>query len=334
MAGCLNRNSPVDYIDDEMLELVGECRTTGYAEDIAFGDSSLIYIAAGEAGIEIIDASNYSAPVLSGFVDPLSEENIVRVAAIPESNLLLSIRSSKKVSFWDITNSHTPIFKTSHMSDRTEGIFVWAQEKTGSADSVIIFAADRDDGLKINGFYWGFDPFNTIQTWWAIEDIGFEENVRGWPQFVTVVDSMIFLASDQVGVDIFRINDIFSEDVDFVKNMDTPGSARCCVVSDTVIYVADGNQGLAIFSGTSMEKMIYKRNLPTDGYAQWVEIIEDKLLLADGSNGVLLYDLENNIKPELISRYDIPYANIIRIKNNHIFVADKYNGLVILKLKI
>ena len=178
LSTCLDRRNPVDYINTDMFEIVGECGITGYAEDMAIGDSSIVYVAAGIAGIEVVSVLDPANPVLVGYADPMGEKNIVRVAVVPESNLLLSVSNGKKVSFWDVSNAVTPIWNTTHMSDRTEGIFVWDKEKTGSPDSVIIFAADRDDGLKVNGFYWG-DPFNISQSsWWAIENIGFEGKVR------------------------------------------------------------------------------------------------------------------------------------------------------------
>ena len=147
LTGCLNRNTPVDYVDDEMFELIGECGTTGYTEDIAIGDSSLIYVAAGEAGIEIIDISDFANPVLTGFADPLSEEYIARITVIPESNLLLSVRSSKKVSFWDslLGGSGLPIkISGGSRGDKILRIFkALSGEGQGQWALMPIFAAPR-----------------------------------------------------------------------------------------------------------------------------------------------------------------------------------------------
>jgi len=330
---CPERQTPVQPVDPHAFTIVGACAVTGYAEDLAVADSAVVYIAAGQAGIEVITVANPQRPERIGFADPIGGKNIVRVAVVPESNLLLSVESAKKVDFWDISRRNSPAWVTAHMSDRTEGIWVWGAGHTGSADRIIIFAADRDDGLKVNGFYWGWDPFYSGQTWWAIESIGLEMPVRGWPQQLVVIDSIIVMACDQVGVDLFRIVDVESQNIIHLQNVDTPGSARCVARRDTLIYVADGNQGIAVLGGDTENGFVYRRSITTPGYAQWVTIYQDHLILADGAKGVQLYDLSKPDRPRLTGRLDLPYAQVVKTDGDYLYVVDRYQGLLLLTLR-
>jgi hypothetical protein len=105
---------------------------------------------------------------------------------------------------------------------------------------------------------------------------------------------------------------------------------------DFYVYLAAGEDGLRIIDvstpSSPFEVSFYKP--PPNGYVWDVEISNNTAYVATGDAGLRLVDISDPAKPEELDFVDIEPAKIVKVNNDHIFVAQEIDLWILDQLSL
>lgn len=288
------------------FEIIGVCALPGYSQDIDIkGDFA--YVANDQGGLQIIDITSSENPRVVGEYE--SEKSIVGVAVRDTFAYLAVYHNQGGIRVINIAEPENPFFVGE------DNWFYGYNVAAPQEDSSLIYAA---------GGYW-----------FVVEDVSYPQyptfvrrfstpgNVRG----IFVVDSLVFLACEQMGLHIFNLAKPDSEAT--IAWLDTPSNARNLFIKNNYAYIADGRAGLIIIDVSLPESPEIISTYDTPDYANDVYVEADRAYIADGDAGVIVLDISTPESPEEYGRIETVYANAVYVRNGLIYIADRDMGLVI-----
>jgi len=293
--------------NDHAFRILSVCSLPGYAEDLDIVDV-LVYVADDQGGLQIIDISNPENPFVIG--EYMSEKSIVGVAVRDTFAYLAVDHNQGGVRIINVAHPEEPIFVGE--DNWYYGYGVMAPQN----DTMFVYVA---------GGYW-FVVEN-------VSDPQYPSFVRRWStpgniRSVYVVDSIAYLACEQMGLHIFNLAKPDSEAL--VGWIDTPSHARDVFVQNNLAYIADGRAGLIIIDVSNPEYPGLKGTYNTPDYANDVFVYNNLAYIADGGGGLQVINVTDPENPVFYGEIEIPYANSVYVKNDRIYVADRDIGLVII----
>ena len=190
--GCIEPNSE----DIWTLNKIAHVETEGYCRDVYISGDS-VFVAAGQAGIQLWDISTITAPTLV-WKKSLSElgvsKEISQVEYEPSIKQLFALESNERPIHLDLSKGDTVSVVGQFSSEKTKEFRI----VTNSVTSFTCYAADNDDGLKISTFEYdsGFGLwFNTT---------GEEIASVGNPNGIDIYENEIVLTLDQLGIEAYH----------------------------------------------------------------------------------------------------------------------------------
>jgi hypothetical protein len=190
--GCIEPNKENIWT----LNKIAHVETEGYCRDVYISGDS-VFVAAGQAGIQLWDISTITAPTLV-WKKSLSElgvsKEISQVEYEPSIQQLFALESNERPIHLDLSKGDTVSVVGQFSSEKTKEFRV----VTNNANSFTCYAADNDDGLKISTFEFdsGFGLwFNTS---------GEEIASVGNPNGIDILGDEIVLTLDQLGIEVFH----------------------------------------------------------------------------------------------------------------------------------
>ncbi|NOR16779.1 hypothetical protein GQ543_03595 [candidate division WOR-3 bacterium] len=289
------------------FEIIGSCSLPGYAEDIDIANN-LAYVANDQGGLQIVNISNPESTFIVG--EYMSEKSIVGVSVRDTFAYLAVSHSQGGVRIINVAQPEEPIFVGE--DNWYYGYDVMAPQN----DTMFVYVA---------GGYW-FVVEN-------VSDPQYPSFVRRWStpgnvRCVYVVDSIAYLACEQMGLHIFNLAKPDSEAL--VGWIDTPSHARDVFVQNNLAYIADGRAGLIIIDVSNPEYPELKGTYNTPDYANDVFVYNNLAYIADGEGGLQVINIIDPEDPVFYGEIEISYANSVYVKNDYIYVADRDIGLVII----
>jgi hypothetical protein len=116
--------------------------------------------------------------------------------------------------------------------------------------------------------------------------------------------------------------------------LDLPGLAEDITIKPGTKYalLACGPAGLQIvdYSDTAQIKLV--GSFATGGYAKEVCVVGDLAYIAAELHGVQIIDISNVASPKRIGIVKTKKARGITVSNGYVYVADQYEGLIIIKI--
>ena len=298
-------------VETHNFVIVSECRLPGYPKDIDIkGDYA--YIANDQGGLQIVDISNPDSTFIVGHY--FHQTNIQGVAVRNSFAYLALAAGPPNNGGMLIVNVADPSNPTFVGQDNWfYGYNVFAP----SNDSKYVYIAAR--------------------YWFIVEDVSWPQYPNYARRFATpgnvhnlyVIDSLAFLACEQMGLIIYNLNN--PDSTAQIGEIDTPSNARDVYVLGGYAYIADGYNGLVIIDIVNPEKPVFVSSFDTPGYAQGVFVKDNLAYLADGSNGLKVIDVSDPYNPVLYAEMDTPYAYYLYVKDSLIYLLDRDLGLVIIK---
>jgi hypothetical protein len=288
--------------------IIGECQLPGYAKKVELV-GNLAYVADGQGGLQIVDISN---PESTYVVGQYVSDRDVNSVAVRDTFAYIALLSS--------TSGGLVVL---NISDPAVPLFV-GQDPTIYAYDI---AAPQDDTMYV---------YVAARYWFHVEDIyTFPQyptyarrfTTPGNTRAVFVIDSLVYLACEQMGLQI--INLAKPDSLALVGWIDTPSNARHVYVHDNKAYVADGRAGLIIIDVADSEHPVFIEQYDTPEYANAVFISNDKAYIADGDGGVYVIDVSNAQDPIFYGSFETAYANHAYVRNDTVYVADRDRGLVV-----
>ncbi len=266
------------------------------------------YIADGSGGLQIIDISNPTAPVLHGTYDTPGNARGVHVsgstAYVADADNGLQIIN---VSF----PSAPALLGTYNTAGDARDVYV-----SGST----AYVADDMDGLQI------IDVSNPS----APVLLG-SYDTSGFAWGVYVSGSTAYVADGGKGLQIIDVSNPAIPAL--LGSYDTSGDAWSVYVSGSTAYVADKFFGLQIIDVSNPATPALLGSYDTPGLSYYVSVSGSTAYLADAHNGLQIVDVSNPAAPTLLGSYPTPGdAWGVYVFGSTAYVADGNGGLQILNI--
>ena len=304
------------------LDSVAHLKTEGYCRDVFISGDS-VFIAAGQAGIQLWDISSIVSPKIiwdMTLTEIGANKEISQIEYEPSIKQLFILESNERPIHIDLSRGDSsPIVLGQFSSEKTKEFRVI----TNNSDSFTAFAADNDDGLK-----WSrFDYDTTFGIWF--NSAGGEITSRGNPNGIDIYGSSLILTLDQLGIELYQNNlEILSSRI----HKDLDGNARSVkMISEQEFYIACEDGGAyRLFLSNSLEWQ-YMVQFAKDLFVTHVSSNNDQISLSCASNGLALYESKQNGQVEERGIHDIGYVYHTEFSNDYLFAATR-DGLQILMI--
>lgn len=303
------------------------------------------YIAAGLAGLRVIDIADPTAPTEIGFYDTPGDtwgvavgEDRVYVAdgyaglriinvANPVAPVLIGYYKTPDYAISvAIAGSHIyvadglaglRILDVANPSAPREigfyGVSDYAHGLTMVGDYV--YLADKNAGLRIIN----------VATPTAPVEVGFYDT-PGHARNVAVAASYAYVADDVAGLQVIDVANPAMPTK--IASHDTPGAAHNVVVAGGYAYIADYDAGLRVVNVTNPEAPIEVGFHHTPGAAHGVAGTAAYAYVASRGKGLRIINVADPAAPVEIGSYDTPGQAIgLAAAGNYIYVADDRAGL-------
>jgi hypothetical protein len=290
--------------------ILSQCRLPGYARDLDLrGDCA--YVADDQGGLQIVDIADPDRPfVVGSYFSQVNVQGIavrdniayLALAAGPPNNgglLLINIAIPKH-----------PVFVSQ------DNWFYAYNVSAPANDTQYVYLAGR--------------------YWFIVEDVSWPQYPNYARRFATAgnvrnlqaVDSLVFLACEQIGLLIYNLN--HPDSTAQIGEIDTPSDARGVVVQNGYAYIADGNDGLVIVDVRHPASPAIVGQYDTPGICQGVAVQDSLVYLADGAEGLQVVEASDPANPKLYGTFKTNYAYNVQVRDSLVYLVDRDLGLVII----
>lgn len=295
-------------VDTNEFVIVSKCKLPGYSKDIDV-KGNYAYIANDQGGLQVVDISNPESTFVVGYY--LSQKNFQGVAVRDSFAYVALAASDGGMMILNVSNP--------------QAITLVGQDPWFYAYRI---SAPPEDTQYV---------YIAARYWFIVEDVSWPQYPSYARRFATpgnvhnlfVVDSLVYLACEQMGLIIYNLNN--PDSTAKISELDTPSNARDVFVTDGFAYIADGYGGLAIIDVKNPNNPIFINAFDTPGYGQGVFVADKLAYVADGSGGLKVIDVSDPENPVLYGEIETPYAYNVIVENRLIFLVDRDWGLVIIK---
>lgn len=303
------------------LNKIAGIETEGYCRDVyVSGDS--VFVAAGQAGIQLWDISTITSPRLvwkRSLSDLGVNKEISQVEYKSSIRQLFALESNERPIHIDLSIPDSVNVLGQFSSEKTKEFRV----KTNNTNSFTVYAADNDDGLKSSTFE--YDSFYKL--WFNTS--GNEISSIGNPNGIDIISDLIVLTLDQLGIQAFQYENSI---INSLYHIDLPGNARAITISDTdEYYVACEDEGAFKIISNYPDHPPVKMQFGEDLYVTHVAIFSNQIALSCAANGISLYDRISNDNIESRGIHNIGYVYHAEFYNNYLFAASR-EGLQIFQV--
>ena len=303
------------------LNKIAGIDTEGYCRDVyVSGDS--VFVAAGQAGIQLWDISTITSPRLvwkRSLSDLGLNKEISQVEYKSSIRQLFALESNERPIHIDLSIPDSVNVLGQFSSEKTKEFRV----KTNNTNSFTVYAADNDDGLKSSTFE--YDSFYKL--WFNTS--GNEISSIGNPNGIDIISDLIVLTLDQLGIQAFQYENSI---INSLYHIDLPGNARAITISDTdEYYVACEDEGAFKIISNYPDHPPVKMQFGEDLYVTHVAIFSNQIALSCAANGISLYDRISNDNIESRGIHNIGYVYHAEFYNNYLFAASR-EGLQIFQI--
>jgi hypothetical protein len=295
-------------ITDPSNPVIIQRYTVGKSMDIVT-DGYFLYVAAYDEGLQIIDASDSSDPVLTGLCNTPGKALAVEIY----DNYCYVADGSSGLRIIDVSRPSAPI---------ETGYY----DTPGNARDVVVtgsfaYVADGEAGIQI------LDVSNPSSPQ-LVGNLKTPDSDYG----VSWSENYLYVARGFGGMQVFDLSSPgFPEAVGLYQSDDLTKEAKSVKVSDGLAYITYGFSGIRIIAVNDPHAPLEVGYYETRGIVNGMDIQGNSLYLANGSEGLSVMDASNPDQLEAKDSYPNAYSAMAVIKNrNLIYVAAAENGIYIL----
>ncbi|MFQ5455595.1 MAG: choice-of-anchor D domain-containing protein [Nitrospirota bacterium] len=285
----------------------GAYDTTGYAYNV-YVSGNYAYIADGDSGLQVIDISSPSSPVLAGSYDTSGESIGVYVSG----NYAYIADGDSGLQVIDISSPSSPVLTGSYdTSGESIGVYVSGR---------YAYIADGDSGLQVIDISSPNSPIFTGSY-----------NTSGYAIGVYVSGRYAYIADGFSGLQIIDISDPNSPVL--AGSYDTQGYAEGVYVSGRYAYIADWISGLQIIDISDPNSPVLAGSYDAIHSSEGVYVTDRYLYIADRYAGLQIIDIINPNSPVLTGSYNTQgYAIGVYVSGRYAYIADGFSGLQIIDI--
>ena len=303
------------------LNKLAHVETEGYCRDVFISGDS-VFVAAGQAGIQLWDISTKTTPTLV-WKKSLSElgvsKEISQVEYEASIEQLFALESNERPIHLDLSMGDTASLVGQFSSEQTKEFRV----NTNSANSFTVYAADNDDGLKLSTFVYD----SSFGLWF--NTAGVEIASVGNPNGIDIYENEIVLTLDQLGIEAFHDeNGLITSSY----HIDLEGNARAItMINGGEFYIACEDGGAFRLATSFSSQWDFKNQFAKDLFVTHVAVNSHQLALSCASNGLALYKTGSDKKVQERGIHDIGYVYHSEFSNGYLFAATR-EGLQIFEI--
>ncbi|MCB1184305.1 SUMF1/EgtB/PvdO family nonheme iron enzyme [bacterium] len=285
------------------------------------------FVAGGQAGLHTIDISNPAAPVLLQTINTLKYSESVEVVRTfvghAIRDIALVVEGTEGITSYDITD---PAAVTSFNSGTTAvfGNRVFIDQPDDPEAPYVCYLAESWKGVRV---------FESIPAQPGILAYnGVFVGTNGYAEGIVVRDGYGYVADDELGLAVLDLRILDLDAVALASWCDSPGSALDVELEGDYAFVADGNEGLAVFRIDDGETPVRVARLPLEGRCRAIAVRDGLAVLAAQGSGVHFVDVRNPTQPVFRGRILTEYAmDLALTPSGLVLVADRDEGLVVLR---
>jgi hypothetical protein len=290
--------------------ILSQCRLPGYARDLDLrGDCA--YVADDQGGLQIVDIADPDRPFVIG---SYSSQVNVQGIAVRDSFAYLALAAGPPNSgglvLVNVAHPKHPVFVS-------QDVWFYAYNVSAPAnDTQYVYIAGR--------------------YWFIVEDVSWPQYPNYARRFATAgnvrnlqaVDSLVFLACEQIGLLIYNLN--HPDSTAQIGAIDSPSNALAVFIQNGYAYIADGNDGLVIIDVRHPERPVMAGHFDTPGNCQGVAVQDSLVYLADGTEGLQVVNASDPANPKLYGTLKTDYAYNVQVRDSLVYLVDRNLGLVII----
>ena len=336
-AGCIEPNTE----DLWSISVDQILQTNGYARDVDV-DDDFVFIAAGEAGVQIWDINNLNNPSLLNSIslDEIgSQKEISQIHYSPINNLLHLLEMNERPYALELNDSTLEIqinFGQYGAEDTREFVIIDDSSDTFTYYSVVK-SSQYLKWQKLEEDFWGSDStpiFNIL-----FGDPG-EINVDALPSSISLFDTTIIVGVGQLGIQKWAIENFESDPV-YNYSIDLEGTVQSVELIDrNNLYVSSGSYGAFYIPLDEMEVDSANNVINHDVIIHFAEgltvdhiSVEGNIAaLSLGTKGIALYDVTNPSQPIEKGIFDIGYVYKTQFWGEKLLVCSR-EGLQIITIE-
>jgi uncharacterized protein (TIGR03437 family) len=297
----------LDASQPEALREIGATPPFPHFVEGLAASGGYVYVAAGGAGLRVVDIATPSKPVeVAAFDTPGYAEGVV-----VSGNFVYLADGPYGLRIFDVSNPRAPI--------ELAAVFPYNYAFEAAVSGRYIYIAAAGAGLLIADIS---DPRHPREV--ASVD------TPGYAYGVAIQQDTVYVADGWQGVQVFQVSDPAHPVL--AGGIKTPGWAFGVTATRDYLYVADGFKGLRILDASNPRA---PRELGTyevpGGHVGQIVLAGHVALVADRNRGLEAISLADPARPKLLGRYrQFPYADAVALGDKYAYIAAGSYGVYIL----
>lgn len=308
------------------FQIIGRVPLPSGNEGVAsLGDYA--FVAAGQAGLHVIDISTPGAPVLTATINTTKyaeSVEIVRTMVGGElRDVALVVEGTEGITSYDVTDP-TDVTSFNQGSTAVDGQRIFVEESDDPDEPYVVYLAESWKGVRI----FESDPAQPG----LLNYNGVFSGTQGYAMGIAVRDGWAYVADDEMGLAVLDVRSRILGEVQLVSWSDTPGNARDVALAGDYAFVADGVEGLAVFAIDADAAPVKVAQLDLTAFSRSIAVARGYAFLAADDGGVHVVDVRDPENPEYAGLVDASDAADVAVTaSGHVIIADRDDGFLILR---
>lgn len=272
-----------------------------FVQDVAVADD-LAFIAAGSAGLGIVDVSNPAQPSTIASLDTRGYAEGIAV----QGSMVYLADGPYGLRVIDASNPASPFEVSSaygfHYIFDVAIAGHYAYLAAGGSGLLVVDISDPAHPVEIRQY-----------------------DTAGYVYGIAIEGNVAYLADAWAGVQIVNVANPASPAK--ISNQPTPGWALSVAVSGTLLFVGDGANGLRVVNVANTSAPYEVGNYAADGFARRLTTSGGQVYIADTLLGVLIVNPVNPASPQLVGAYStLVDARRVTLSGGYAYVAAGREG--------
>ena len=290
------------------------------------------FIAAGQAGLIVIDFSDPRNPLLVKTLNTTKYAESILVASTPSAggvtDIAFVVEGTEGITTYDVTDPANA-FSYEQGTTAVDGNGLYVEIPDDPADPYIVYLAESWKGIRI------FESDDGIPG--LLHYNGVFASTQGSAGAITVKDGFAYVADDEMGLAVLDVRSRMLGDVALVSWCDTPGHAIGVDVAGAYCFIADEENGLVVAEirqegEPAMPTPYVVAHLDLPGDSRAIEVRDGIAFIAAEDGGVHFVDVSDPKSPSLLGTVITSYATDIALANSgYVLVSDRDEGFIVLK---
>ncbi len=288
--------------------------TSGYSQDLVKKDT-LLYMAQGEGGLEIINVSDPINPQTVSDTTSHIKGYCAKIAL--KDSVAYLAAGTYGINVVDVSDPRLPVVTVYNLGIKPARSSIFLGN--------YMYTAISEQGVGIAEISYPLHPDirGTVPTPGYANDL-----------FVSSDTTQLIVACGEMGLSIINISELVDGYGTFwsIGWCDTPGYAEALTVLEDqkLAFMACGTAGLQIVDFSDTTNIHIVGSYDGGGYAKELIYKDHKIFMTAELSGLHIIDVSDITNPKLIGTVDTEYALGLDMDDNYIYIADEVEGLIII----